>query len=162
MKEYYLKEMKFIFSMLTNLEIKIKSLEGVISEIKILEKPKFGKVMKLKTLSPILVRKPIEENTKLKGKELYPTDKEFTERLISNLMKKFYYFYGIDEAEKRNQKLSIKFLRFKPKRHRIINTYHRCVLGEFIVEGNKDLIEFGYDCGFGEKNSMGFGMVKKI
>jgi CRISPR-associated endoribonuclease Cas6 len=96
--------------MLTNPEIKIKNIEGVISEIKILEKPKFGKVMKLKTLSPILVRKPVEENTKLKGKELYPTDKEFTERLISNLMKKFYYFYGIDEAEKRNQKLSIKFL----------------------------------------------------
>ena len=75
-------------------------------------------------------------------------------------MRKFCRFYGINEPEKGNRNISIKFLRFKPKRHRIINTYHRCVLGEFIVQGDKDLIEFGYDCGFGEKNSMGFGMVK--
>ncbi len=152
-----------IEAMLNSPEIKIKNLEGIVSEIRVLEKPKFEKTTKFRTLSPILVRKPVRKGKKLRGKELYPTDKEFCERLASNTIKKFCKFYEIDKAlEKLKNSISIKFLDFKPKRHRIINTYHRCVLGEFIVEGNKDLIEFGYDCGFGEKNSMGFGMVKKI
>jgi CRISPR-associated endoribonuclease Cas6 len=30
----------------------------------------------------------------------------------------------------------------------------------YTVEGDVELIELGYECGFGEKNSMGFGMVK--
>jgi len=30
----------------------------------------------------------------------------------------------------------------------------------FVVKGNKELIKFGYECGFGELNSAGFGMVK--
>ncbi|OYT33337.1 hypothetical protein B6U96_16165 [Archaeoglobales archaeon ex4484_92] len=32
----------------------------------------------------------------------------------------------------------------------------------FGVKGDRKLIEFGYETGFGEKNSMGFGMVKVV
>ncbi len=144
-------------AMLANPEVKIAGIEGVIKEVKILEIPKFENRAKFRTLSPILVRKPVKENGRLRGKELYPTDEEFEKRLISNLIRKYSHFYN---KKKENPKLSVKFIRFKPKRHRILNTYHRCVLGEFLVEGDKELIKFAYECGFGEKNSMGFGMVK--
>ena len=33
---------------------------------------------------------------------------------------------------------------------------------DLILEGDLDLIEFAYDVGVGEKNSMGFGMLKYI
>lgn len=33
---------------------------------------------------------------------------------------------------------------------------------DLILEGDLDLIEFAYDVGIGEKNSMGFGMVKLL
>lgn len=33
------------------------------------------------------------------------------------------------------------------------------ILCPFYVEGDPDLIKIGYECGFGENNSMGFGMV---
>jgi CRISPR-associated endoribonuclease Cas6 len=32
----------------------------------------------------------------------------------------------------------------------------------FSLSGNKELIKVGYDCGFGEKNSMGFGMGELV
>lgn len=33
---------------------------------------------------------------------------------------------------------------------------------DLILEGDLDLIKFAYDVGIGEKNSMGFGMVKLL
>lgn len=70
--------------MLCNPEIKIKGVEGIISEIKLLNEPNFGESVKFKTLSPIIVRKPVEENGKLKARELYPIEREFYERLTKN------------------------------------------------------------------------------
>jgi CRISPR-associated endoribonuclease Cas6 len=32
----------------------------------------------------------------------------------------------------------------------------------FEASGNKELLKVGYQSGFGERNSMGFGMVKAI
>ena len=39
-------------------------------------------------------------------------------------------------------------------------TYHRAYMMDLILEGDLDLINFAYDVGLGEKNSMGFGMIK--
>ncbi|MEI6848119.1 MAG: CRISPR-associated endoribonuclease Cas6 [Chlorobiaceae bacterium] len=35
-----------------------------------------------------------------------------------------------------------------------------CDSAPFRIEAPSELIEVGYECGFGEKNSQGFGMVK--
>ncbi|RLI80862.1 CRISPR-associated endoribonuclease Cas6, partial [Archaeoglobales archaeon] len=32
----------------------------------------------------------------------------------------------------------------------------------FEAEGSRELLEVGYKAGFGERNSMGFGMVKAV
>lgn len=158
------KFMKALISgMLSNPEVNICGIKGVVESIRILEKPELKSRIKLKTLSPIIVRKPLKENGKLKAVELYPTDEEFSERLISNLKKKFEEFCLMERKKTKPEgEISIEFVRFKPKRHRIMNTYHRCILGEFVVEGDEKLIEFGYEAGFGEKNSMGFGMVRVV
>ena len=41
-------------------------------------------------------------------------------------------------------------------------TYHRAYMMDLILEGDTDLIKFAYDVGVGEKNSMGFGMLRYI
>ncbi|MGN0140234.1 CRISPR-associated endoribonuclease Cas6 [Methanobrevibacter smithii] len=41
-------------------------------------------------------------------------------------------------------------------------THHRAYMMDLILEGDLDLIEFAYDVGIGEKNSMGFGMIKLL
>ena len=38
-------------------------------------------------------------------------------------------------------------------------TYHRAFMMDLILEGDLNLIKFAYDCGLGEKNSMGFGCI---
>jgi CRISPR/Cas system endoribonuclease Cas6 (RAMP superfamily) len=35
-------------------------------------------------------------------------------------------------------------------------------MAPFVVRGSVELIALGYEAGFGEKNSMGFGMVEVV
>jgi CRISPR-associated endoribonuclease Cas6 len=39
-------------------------------------------------------------------------------------------------------------------------THIKAILCPFTITAPIELIKVGYDCGFGEKNSVGFGMVK--
>ena len=48
----------------------------------------------------------------------------------------------------------------KRRRIDIKGDYHRCYMMNFEIEADPKLIEFSYDCGLGEKNSMGFGMIE--
>ncbi len=147
-----------INGMFSSPRFKLGEYEGVITEVRVLKPPDFSNSMEFKTLSPILVRKPVDSEKGLKAKDLYPSDLEFYTLLKKNLTKRYRSFYGEDSEGN----VEIEFLEFKPKRHRILNTFHRCVLGKFKIFGDKKLIQFGYEAGFGEKGSMGFGMVKTM
>ena len=48
--------------MLTNPRINIRGVKGMISEVKVLKKPKFKSKMKFRTVSPIIIRKLIKKN----------------------------------------------------------------------------------------------------
>jgi CRISPR-associated endoribonuclease Cas6 len=48
------------------------------------------------------------------------------------------------------------------RRINIKGNYHRCFMMNFEMKADPRLVEFAYDCGLGEKNSMGFGMVEMI
>ncbi|WP_457548429.1 CRISPR-associated endoribonuclease Cas6, partial [Archaeoglobus sp.] len=91
--------------------------------------------------------------------DLYPDDPKFYENLRRNLIRKFVALNGELPS---NCELEVKPLRVKPKRIRVKNTYHRCVEMVFLAKGSKELLELGYKAGFGERNSMGFGMVKVV
>ncbi len=150
--------------MLAYPEVKIKNVEGIVNEVRVLEQPKLDGKARFRTLSPIVIKKPteiriFEGKKKMNWKNLYPKDEEFLERLINNLKNRFTDYYGVDASDK---DLKIKILNFKPKKHKIVNTYHRGALCDMIVEGDKDLIKYGYEAGFGEKNAMGFGMVRVV
>ena len=149
---------------LTNPQIKILNKKAWIEKITLLKKPRIKKRMKFKTLSPIITRTLKEENGKLKQWDLNPADLKFYENLQKNLINKYIAFHGEykgDEYVKITpEQESIKRKRIKiPKEG--AETYHRAYHMRFEIEADPRLIEFAYDSGIGEKNSMGFGMVTK-
>ncbi len=145
----------FVEGLLMKPEVKINGAKFVVSRVKVLKEREIGNKARFATLSPISV------TTVRDGKiyDLYPKDEKFYENLRMNLVKKF---IALHKKIPNNCGIRIKPLKVKPKRIRIKNTFHRCVDMIFDAEGSKELLEIGYKAGFGERNSMGFGMVKVI
>jgi CRISPR-associated endoribonuclease Cas6 len=135
--------------------LKIGTFDAHPAEIHIIEPPKSFDI--LKTISPICLRtqEEKEEDGKLKVLDLLPTHSKFYENLKMNLKKKYEMFYN----KECHMNFDLEILSAEPKRIQIKNTFVRCSNLIFSIKGDDDFIRFGYECGFGEKNSMGFGMV---
>lgn len=149
---------------LEDLEISFQNQKLTIQKIEALKTPEFSSKSEFKTLAPIIVRTKKEIDDELKIWDLAPSDK-FFKSLENNLIKKYIKFNNLTKTDKKiNIYSDMNFV----KRKRIsINkdnatTHHRAYMMDLILEGDLDLIEFAYDVGIGEKNSMGFGMVKLL
>jgi len=138
-------------------EVKIGNTEFVVSEIKVLKEKEIGKRERFVTLSPVNVT--TVGNGRNRIVDLYPENPKFYENLKNNLVKKYAAFYG---REPEDVEVRFKIIQSKPKRIKLKDTFHRCVEMVFEAEGSKELLEVGYKAGFGERNSMGFGMVKVV
>jgi len=145
----------FVEGLLRRPEVEIGRAKFLVSEIRVLKERKVGRRAKFVTLSPISVTTVRNGRTY----DLYPNDPKFYENVRNNLVKKFVALNGEKPSD---CELNLKPLKVKPKRIRIKNTYHRCVEMVFLAEGSEELLELGYKAGFGERNSMGFGMVKVV
>ena len=102
----------------------------------------------------------------------FPGDEAFERVLLENLCRKYQVLHGrpfafksepfsftIDQdyVERMNGKVQ-RLITLKEGRSD--ETKIKGTLAPFRLQAPKELIEVGYDCGFGEKNSQGFGMVK--
>lgn len=147
-----------------DLEIKFKKDKLIVEKIEALKTPDFKKISEFKTLSPINIRDAKEINGKVKRVDLAPSDK-FFKGIETNLIKKYCIFNDIESTDK-EIKVYSEMANVKRKRITIPKgpntTYHRAYMMDLILEGDIDLIEFAYDVGLGEKNSMGFGMINYI
>lgn len=147
-----------------DLEIKFKNETLTVEKIEALKTPDFTEKSEFKTISPINIRDVQEVDGVIKRVDLAPSDK-FFKGIENNLIKKYCIFNDIESTDK---KIKVYSEMANVKRKRITipkgpnTTYHRAYMMDLILEGNVDLIEFAYDVGLGEKNSMGFGMVKYI
>jgi CRISPR-associated endoribonuclease Cas6 len=150
---------KLVEGLLTKPEVKIGDAEFVVSEVKVLRENEIGEKEKFVTLSPINVTTAENNGKKLRIVDLYPDNPKFYENLRRNLVRKYVAFY---KRHPQNSEVHFKVIQARPKRIRIKNTFHRCVEMVFVAEGSKELLEVGYKAGFGERNSMGFGMVKVV
>ena len=103
---------------------------------------------------------------------LYPGDQEFERVLLENLCRKYQALHGrsfscesgqfdfaIDEAYVERMHGKVQKL-ITLKEGRSDETKIKGTLAPFRLRAPRELMEIGYECGFGEKNSMGFGMVK--
>lgn len=147
-----------------DLEIKFKNEKLQLQKIEALKTPDFETKNDFKTMSPIIIRSKEEIDGKIKVRDLAPSDK-FFKGIENNLIKKYCQFNEIEFSDK---KIKVYSEMANVKRKRITipkgsqTTHHRAYMMDLIIEGDIDLIEFAYDVGIGEKNSMGFGMLKLI
>ncbi len=115
--------------------------------------------MRFKTISPLFLA---VGETKADGgrtkQHLRAEDPRFAERMKANLIRKYKALTGSDPAD---SEFEFRF-EGRPKSQLVQyrGTNHHCYMGEIAVAGSEELISVGWECGFGEANSKGFGMVK--
>ncbi|KAF5414998.1 MAG: putative CRISPR-associated endoribonuclease-like protein Cas6nc [Candidatus Methanogaster sp.] len=130
----------------------------LMERIEILPKETIGEVCKCKAISPIYVKTQRLQDGRLRDYDLYPTDGKFYENLHTNLVARYREYHGHDVSHDHFEITAIRNI--KPKRIKIANTFRRCSLMEFEVQGSLELLEFAYEAGIGEKNAMGFGCLQ--
>jgi len=145
-----------------------------ISKIKI----KLNKNCKLISATPIIVKIPEKNYEKYKIPEKFRkkryvywrpeyTFEAFVDQLEKNLIKKYNEFYKTDfEIEGIFE--MFKFIK-STVNHVIIEGEEQKVVGSiwefyfsYLNPKQKKILEFGIDCGFGERNSLGFGFINVI
>lgn len=143
----------------------------IIRNMELLPEPEFKQEMSFTMISPMVLSTLKEFNGKLSPYYLRPEDKEEINRILTqNLRNK----YELINNKVTNGEVNIFLDEDYLKKHsRItkkitINEFGRNpvdVIGiqaPFKISGDPELIKVGYQCGFGEKNSMGFGMTEVI
>jgi CRISPR-associated endoribonuclease Cas6 len=126
-----------------------------VNQIEILPEPRLSESARLKTLSPIYIKRTIDG----KERDLYPEDPKWKIELANNLINKYEVF---NPNNKKPIPSITQINKVKKKRVRIADSYRRCNMLEFTVIGDPELVLFGYQAGFGEKNTMGFGCTEVI
>lgn len=111
----------------------------------------------LRTLSPIVVSTVLEQNGLLKKRFLAPEDSHFGRVLGENLCRKASLLSVAAEA-----KIEFEPVKLKSRLFCLHGTYVRGWEGWFFVEAAPELLQVGYEAGFGERNGQGFGMVEVV
>ncbi|MCS7274317.1 MAG: CRISPR-associated endoribonuclease Cas6 [Candidatus Bipolaricaulota bacterium] len=136
-----------------------------IQRVQVAPRPIFSEEMRLRCLSPMVASLP--QAGKRTAYYARADDPRLSEALRQNLLKKFWLVHGRAPG---SSELTVEFDREYLKRkgeevYRLVNykgTQIKAILAPLLVRGSPELIEMGYEAGFGEKNSMGFGMVEGI
>ena len=151
--------------------------EFTIEQAEMLPEPEFSNDMKFLMLSPLVISTTGIHNNKVVQHYLRHNDdiNEINRVTNNNLTNKYqlienekYSGKGIKidldkeyiEKQIRKGKKPSRLVTIRKTDQPPINIYG--INTPFRVEGDPELIKIGYRCGFGEKNSLGFGMVKKI
>ncbi|WP_053959472.1 CRISPR-associated endoribonuclease Cas6 [Sulfobacillus thermosulfidooxidans] len=119
--------------------------------------------IRVRTLSPITVHSTM---TKADGRPYtvyyHPKEHEFEEQVLQNLLRKYIAVTGSPFLL---DKTSPPFrLRLKNEAKLNIVQYKKTIIkgysGLFDIEGPPALLQIGWDAGFGDRNSQGFGLVE--
>lgn len=150
-------------SLLRSPQVNVYSHQLFVSSIAITKNPDFSTGhVKIKAISPITVYSTLlTPNGKKKTYYYHPSEKEFSEQIRNNIMKKA-------EALGMENKETI----FNITPYRVKNTDLKTVfyndfvikgwLGQYILSGTPELLNLAYNTGLGAKNSQGFGMFETI
>jgi len=129
-----------------------------VAEIIELPDPPINGQMRFQTLSPLFVAvDEVRPDGRHRKHHLRADDHRYGERVAANLVSRYRALTGGEPA---NPQLEFRFL--GPPKAQLVQykgTHHHCYLGRFEVSGSRELIRLGWDGGFGEANSKGFGMV---
>ena len=136
-----------------------------IQDVEVLSQPRFRPKMTFRCLSPITMSTKRERADKLVTHYCLPDDPQFSELVRQNLIRKYEAVYR-QPPEETSFAMTFDQTYIDKRKGRVTSlidfkgTKIRSVLSPFHVIGAPELIHIGYTCGFGDKNSMGFGMVE--
>ncbi|MBU2444244.1 MAG: CRISPR-associated endoribonuclease Cas6 [Bacteroidetes bacterium] len=147
-----------------------RSTKFLIHEVEMIPSPQFTSEMKFEMLSPLTVSTMIKKNERVIPYYYRYDDSNLTQAIKNNLLKKYKLLYNSDltpahfdfefnkdEIERKMGNISklITVAEGTPQQSKV-----KAIQCGFRIKTNPELVKVGYDCGFGEKNSMGFGLVK--
>jgi len=148
-----------------------------INQVEIIPEPTFSNQMHFKMMTPLVLstyklysgrlnqyyfryNDNIEEINRVFQQNLVNKYQVITKRTYSgNGIKISWDEKYIENATKKNKRLSKKVSIIKDIKNPIDIIGIYC---PFKLEGDPELIKIGYEAGYGEKNSMGFGMVEAV
>ncbi|MGE5499719.1 MAG: CRISPR-associated endoribonuclease Cas6 [Syntrophothermus sp.] len=151
--------------------------EFCIRNIEVMQEPNFGARAKFIMLNPLVLSTRVVRNGRKQQYYLrYDEDPANINRILNiNLANKYELMTGreyngpgvalswdqdyIRRMLENGKKMSKKITITKDPKNPIDIIGIQC---PFVLEGDPELIKTGYRCGFGEKNSMGFGMAEVV
>jgi CRISPR-associated endoribonuclease Cas6 len=152
---------------------KLSRVDFTVSRVEAMPEPTFNQQMQFRTISPLCLSTMEERNGRLMPQYLSPDDARFEKLLFDNLLHKFMAAPKLamaaaggqgslpEEPVMRLRMLSgYKARLITIKKGTPQETKVKGYLCDFELQAPLTLIEFGYQAGFGEKNSMGFGCVE--
>jgi CRISPR-associated endoribonuclease Cas6 len=144
------------------------ALELKVAKMEIIEPPRFAESMFFHTLSPITVS--ISERSPdgtLRKHYARAGDERFGPLVRMNLIEKYRALTGCDPEDARlHFEFDQAYIRKRGGEDRISKlvqfkeTKIKAYQAPFRVSGSRELIKLGWECGFGNANSQGFGMVE--
>ena len=155
----------FADTLLTRGRLSLGRRELQIKDVSIPRIPRFQTQMRFRCLSPIVMSTVRQRDGEQTTHYCLPDDPKLSELIRQNLMRKHEAIYGQPPNE---DALTFQFdQNYIDKKHgrvtRLVDfkgTKIRSILAPFYVSGSVALIQTGYECGFGVKNSIGFGMAE--
>lgn len=149
-------------------DVSIEENSLIVSSIEVQFSPPPISSALIRMLSPVTVYSTLSTCDGKKKTYYYsPFEKEFSQLIQKNLVKKYRAFYDTLPASDefkispvKVNKGSEKIIRYTPKKGP--DTIIKGWMGIYKIEGNPELIALAYDAGIGSKNSQGFGMFEIV
>lgn len=138
-----------------------------IQQVEMIPTPEFGEKTFFRCLSPVVVSTMHLHRGRLHAKYLRPDDSRYSELIRKNLLQKYEI---IHRKLPTDQRLRLTLSKGSKPRSRLITikegtpdaTHIRAFEYHFALEGNPELMKIAWECGLGEHNAQGFGMIETL
>lgn len=119
--------------------------------------------MLIRFLTPVTMYSTFELHDKKKTYFYSPWEEEFSKLIHANALKKYEALHGEPIAIDKSLSLTPLYReRIKPITSKFKSTLIKGWTGDFLLEGDLDLIQLTYDVGLGAKNSNGHGLYEVV
>ncbi|NOZ60495.1 MAG: CRISPR-associated endoribonuclease Cas6 [Calditrichaeota bacterium] len=168
----------FVIGLFSSQEISINSQYGsakfAVQQVETVPEPEFSEEMKFKCLSPIVVSTARKKEGQIQEHYYRPLEPDLSEAIRKNLISKYETLYhrhpendsltfALDEHYLRRRGGEEKLSKLiKIKEGMAEETRIKAFECPFYLKGSTELMKVAYECGIGQKNSMGFGMVDVV
>ena len=155
----------FADTLLTEGSLFIGSQRLKIKDVSVPRVPQFRSETVFRCLSPIVMSTVHEHDGKRRTHYCLPDDPHLSDLIRQNLLNKHRAIHGhFPHDDTLSFRFDERYIRRKRGRVTRLVDFKgikvRGILCPFRVSGSVALIQVGYECGFGDKNSAGFGMVE--